>query len=55
VRLDPAGDHRMAFAFALLGLLREGVDVSDPGCVAKSWPSFWDDLERAGARVVRGR
>jgi 3-phosphoshikimate 1-carboxyvinyltransferase len=53
LRLDPAGDHRMAFAFALLGLLRPGVDVLDPGCVSKSWPSFWGDLERLGARVVR--
>lgn len=48
--LDPAGDHRMAFAFGLLGLSVEGVEVRDPGCVAKSWPTFWSDLERAGAR-----
>jgi 3-phosphoshikimate 1-carboxyvinyltransferase len=53
IPLDPRGDHRMAFAFALLGLLRPGVLVRDPGCVAKSWPSFWDDLERLGARLVR--
>ena len=51
--LDPLGDHRMAFAFALLGLLRDGVDVLGPECVAKSWPDFWSDMERAGARVVR--
>jgi 3-phosphoshikimate 1-carboxyvinyltransferase len=51
--LDPHGDHRMAFAFALLGLVRDGVDVLDPQCVSKSWPSFWSDMERAGARVVR--
>jgi len=49
VLLDPAGDHRMAFAFALVGLLREGVSVLDPGCVAKSWPGFWEVLERLGA------
>jgi 3-phosphoshikimate 1-carboxyvinyltransferase len=50
VVLDPAGDHRMAFAFALLGLVRADVRVSNPGCVAKSWPTFWSDLEAAGAR-----
>ena len=50
--LDPAGDHRMAFTFALLGLLRPGVRVATPDCVAKSWPSFWDDLSRAGARAA---
>jgi 3-phosphoshikimate 1-carboxyvinyltransferase len=53
VRLEPARDHRMAFAFALLGLAVEGVWVADPGCVAKSWPGFWRDLEGLGARVVR--
>jgi 3-phosphoshikimate 1-carboxyvinyltransferase len=53
IPLDPRGDHRMAFAFALLGLLRPGVLVRDPGCVAKSWPSFWQDLEGLGARLLR--
>ena len=48
--LDPHGDHRMAFAFALLGLLRAGITVRQPECVAKSWPGFWGDLEQAGAR-----
>jgi 3-phosphoshikimate 1-carboxyvinyltransferase len=50
--LNPRGDHRMAFAFALVGLVVEGVRVRDPGCVGKSWPGFWRDLERIGARVV---
>jgi 3-phosphoshikimate 1-carboxyvinyltransferase len=48
--LDPRSDHRMAFAFALLGLLRDSLDVLDPACVAKSWPTFWRDLESLGAR-----
>ncbi len=51
--LDPHGDHRMAFAFALLGLSSDGVLVRDPHCVAKSWPEFWRDLERAGASIAR--
>lgn len=50
--LDPRGDHRMAFAFALFGLVRPGVLVQGPRCVAKSWPSFWTDLEKLGARVL---
>ncbi len=50
VTLDPEGDHRMAFAFALLGLVCPGVRVLTPECVAKSWPSFWGDLALAGAR-----
>ena len=46
VRLDPTGDHRMAMAFGLLSLRQPGITVEDPGCVAKSYPGFWDDLAR---------
>ena len=45
-RLDPAGDHRMAMAFGLVGLRVPGVIVAEPGCVSKSFPDFWDALER---------
>ncbi len=52
LELDSRGDHRMAFAFALLGLARDQVDVLDPDSVTKSWPSFWNDMAAAGASVV---
>jgi 3-phosphoshikimate 1-carboxyvinyltransferase len=39
-------DHRMAMAFALLGLVNDGIRISDPGCVAKTFPDFWDLLHR---------
>ncbi len=45
-RLDARGDHRMAMAFALLSLRQGGVEVVGPGCVSKSYPGFWRDLER---------
>ncbi|MEM9380832.1 MAG: hypothetical protein AAGB93_12840 [Planctomycetota bacterium] len=51
VDLDPHGDHRMAFCFALLSLFEPGVRTLEPGCVGKSWPSFWTDLVRAGANL----
>jgi len=51
--LDPRGDHRMAFAFALLGLSCESVLVGDPQCVGKSWPGFWRAMARAGASIER--
>ncbi len=50
--LHPEGDHRMAFCFALLGLVRPRIDVGEPGCVGKSWPGFWEDLAAAGFRVA---
>jgi 3-phosphoshikimate 1-carboxyvinyltransferase len=47
------GDHRMAMAFALAGARWPGVRIEDPGCVAKTFPTFFDDLERWGVGVVR--
>lgn len=54
LRIEPAAvtpcivhsysDHRMAMAFAVLGLAREGVQIENPACVAKTYPTFWDDL-----------
>lgn len=38
------GDHRMAMAMALVGLVVEGVAISDPGVVSKTWPGFFDML-----------
>ena len=39
-------DHRVAMAFGILGLVQAGVTIEDPACVAKSFPGFWQDLER---------
>ena len=41
-------DHRMAMSFALTGLMTPGIDIADPGCVAKTFPTYWDVL--AGLR-----
>ncbi|MFO0954469.1 MAG: 3-phosphoshikimate 1-carboxyvinyltransferase [Isosphaeraceae bacterium] len=38
-------DHRMAMSFALAGVKSGGVTIMDPGCVAKTYPGFWKDLE----------
>ena len=43
-------DHRLAMAFAVLGTRLPGVVMNDPGVVSKSWPGFWDMLDRLGAR-----
>ena len=44
--IETYDDHRMAMGFAILGLRRGGISIVDPGCVAKSYPGFWDDLAR---------
>ncbi|MDR3308836.1 MAG: hypothetical protein LBS80_02665 [Tannerella sp.] len=42
-------DHRMAMAFAPLALVRreDGICISNPGVVTKSYPAYFDDLRRA--------
>ena len=37
-------DHRMAMSLALLGLRAAGIEIEDPGCVAKTYPDFFADL-----------
>ncbi len=41
-------DHRIAMAFALVGLCTDGVKIIGAEAVAKSFPSFWDLFERLG-------
>jgi 3-phosphoshikimate 1-carboxyvinyltransferase len=47
--IDPAGDHRMAMAFAVLGLVTPGISISDAECVSKTFPDFFDVLDRLTA------
>src|SRR5437660_12885750 len=44
--VDTYNDHRMAMSLALVGLKVPGVVIRNPGCVAKTYPGFWQDLER---------
>jgi 3-phosphoshikimate 1-carboxyvinyltransferase len=42
--VDTYNDHRMAMSLALVGLKVPGVVIRNPGCVAKTYPGFWQDL-----------
>ena len=42
--IDTYDDHRMAMSMALAGLKIPGVVINDPGCTAKTYPRFFDDL-----------
>lgn len=39
-------DHRMAMSLALAGLKIPGVVILDPGCTAKTYPNYFEDLAR---------
>ena len=43
-------DHRMAMAFAPLALLAP-TKIQEPSVVRKSYPRFWEDLEKAGFEI----
>jgi 3-phosphoshikimate 1-carboxyvinyltransferase len=45
-RVATYDDHRMAMSFALAGLRVPGITIAGPGCVAKTFPGFWDALDR---------
>src|SRR5262249_39740331 len=44
--LEAHNDHPLALSLALGGIKVPGVVVKDPGCVAKTYPDFFTDLER---------
>lgn len=48
VEIMTYGDHRMAMAFAPLACLGRRIVVDNPGCVSKSFVSFWEQLARLG-------
>jgi 3-phosphoshikimate 1-carboxyvinyltransferase len=43
-RVRTYDDHRMAMSFAVAGLRVPGIVIENPGCVAKTFPDFFDRL-----------
>ena len=46
-------DHRMAMAFAPCAFRFPGLAIAHPEVVSKSYPAFWNDLERVGATIKK--
>jgi len=44
--IETYNDHRMAMAFAVLGLRVPGIQIRNPACVRKSYPTFWKDFAK---------
>ena len=38
-------DHRMAMAFSLIGLRVPGIEIENPACVSKTFPSYFEVLD----------
>lgn len=44
-------DHRMAMAFAPLAIIIPELEIEDADVVEKSYPAFWQDLQKVGFEV----
>lgn len=53
--IDSYEDHRVAMAFACLGLVTDGIAIGDRACVTKSFPGFWDEFARFAAHHDEAR
>ena len=51
--IDTYEDHRMAMAFAPCALKLGQLRINNPEVVSKSYPAFWEDLEKTGFKVCR--
>jgi 3-phosphoshikimate 1-carboxyvinyltransferase len=47
VEIETYHDHRIAMCFGVLGSRLPGLRILDPGCVAKTYPNYWRDWQRA--------
>jgi 3-phosphoshikimate 1-carboxyvinyltransferase len=45
-KIETYNDHRMAMSFAIASLVVPGIKIIDKKCVNKSFPSFWEEMEK---------
>jgi 3-phosphoshikimate 1-carboxyvinyltransferase len=49
--IETYNDHRMAMSMSLLGLRVPRIVILNPACVGKTYPGFFDDLEKLRTQV----
>ncbi len=50
--VDTYDDHRMAMALSSVAAVVPGVVIKEPGCVRKTYPSYWRDAAALGMRLL---
>ncbi|MHA1647353.1 MAG: 3-phosphoshikimate 1-carboxyvinyltransferase, partial [Promethearchaeota archaeon] len=45
-QINTYNDHRMAMAFSIMGLKIPNILIENPSCVEKSFPHFFEILEK---------
>ena len=53
VIIDTYDDHRMAMCFAPICLATGEIKIRDPKVVSKSYPGFWEDMEKTGYSIEK--
>ena len=48
---DTYNDHRMALSLAPLAIVNKSVIIEDPFVVRKSYPTFWNNIQKLGFKV----
>lgn len=51
VKISTYNDHRMALSFAAAALLHPNIQIDDPNVVTKSYPHYWEDLQKTGFEI----
>lgn len=51
ITLNPDDDHRMVMSFMLLAIKNPDIYIQNSGCVNKSFPAFWTEIEKLGFAV----
>jgi 3-phosphoshikimate 1-carboxyvinyltransferase len=44
--IDTYNDHRVAMCFSLLALGDAGITINDPGCTAKTFPTYFEEFNK---------
>lgn len=50
-QIDTYNDHRMALGIAPVCLKEGSITIRDSGVVSKSYPTYWEDLKKAGFSI----
>jgi 3-phosphoshikimate 1-carboxyvinyltransferase len=50
--IDSYKDHRIAMAFSIIGAAVGNTVITDAECVAKTYPTFWQDFKALGGKVT---
>ena len=49
---DSHNDHRIAMALAPMSVFMPGIVIRGVECVAKSYPTYWEELQKAGFSLI---